>query len=141
MDFRILAAKDARGRWTVVYNTARIARRNLGITNCALGAEEVWAADALRRAGWAPAEAELTVRRLNDLSLEVAQCMEKEFGPLGELGIDLGIDADRNIWIFEVNTRPVRRLGPGLERTRPLMEYVPTLEYCMFLSGFNPGQS
>jgi glutathione synthase/RimK-type ligase-like ATP-grasp enzyme len=40
------------------------------------------------------------------LSHEVAKTLHRRFLGLRELGIDIGIDVDKKIWIFEVNTKP-----------------------------------
>jgi glutathione synthase/RimK-type ligase-like ATP-grasp enzyme len=44
--------------------------------------------------------------KIYHLSEEVAKTLHQRFPGLRELGIDIGIDVNQKIWIFEVNTKP-----------------------------------
>lgn len=46
------------------------------------------------------------MRKIYNLSKEIAKTLNIFFPGLRELGIDLGVDKNLDIWIFEVNTRP-----------------------------------
>ena len=49
------------------------------------------------------------------ISKEIAKILNRRFSGLRELGIDVGVDKQYNIWVFEVNTHPnfqlFRRIG------------------------------
>ncbi|HEX7056558.1 MAG TPA: YheC/YheD family protein, partial [Bacilli bacterium] len=56
------------------------------------------------------AETNRLLREIPSICAEIPQALESRFGRLGELGVDLGIDRDNNVWILEVNSKPGRRV-------------------------------
>lgn len=134
MDFRIFIAKNGSGKWTVVYNLARVAQPDMPITNVALGADDVHALDAMQSAGLSAKAARILNRRAWQLSVRVGCCLEKSFGSLGELGIDVGIDIHGKLWVLEANSKPDRDLPPQFGYYSR-QQYVRAIQYSMFLAG------
>jgi hypothetical protein len=48
--------------------------------------------------------------RLETVSHLIPPFIEKHHGPLVELGIDVGVDRQGNVWILEVNSKPGRTI-------------------------------
>lgn len=59
-------------------------------------------------------------KKIHHLASVVPPFIEKNHGPLLELGLDVGIDVEGNVWILEVNSKPGRSifLKTGEKETR-----------------------
>jgi len=53
-------------------------------------------------------KATLILNIIQSISMQIAKTLEQYHGPLVELGIDLGIDQDGQLWLLEVNSKPGR---------------------------------
>ena len=75
---------------------------------------------------------------LKHKAITVAKVLEQQIdGPLGELGLDMGIDINRKIWLFEVNAKPGRHIfhHPSLrEAGRQSAKYI--TDYSLKLADF-----
>ncbi|MEW5785840.1 MAG: YheC/YheD family protein [Bacillota bacterium] len=47
-------------------------------------------------------------RKLAGFLIAVYDCMEREYGPFGEIGIDFGIDSNGKVWLFECNAKSMK---------------------------------
>lgn len=111
-DLRVLVQKISLQRW-VCTPCLRIAQQGRCITSTGQGGKVCEASPVLSEL-W-PTQYSKILDEVEYLSLNVAQALENHHGPLGELGMDVGIDRCRRIWLFEVNGKPgkvtTRRLG------------------------------
>lgn len=133
-DVRLLMQKDEYNVWRQTKMFARLARPGRITSNITTGAEGVSVTSVLR-----PILGEKTtacVRRLKAVAVLVARTTEEALGqPLGELGVDLGVDRDGRVWLIEVNSKPFRKVTEGTPRIvrrsidRPL-------GYARYLAGF-----
>lgn len=49
--------------------------------------------------------------RIQRAAVELAEAIEQSLGkPLGEIGLDIGIDRNGHIWMFEANSKPGRHV-------------------------------
>ena len=54
---------------------------------------------------------ELISRRIGDAAIRLAAAIEEaNRAPLGELGLDMGIDTHGQVWMFEANSKPGRSI-------------------------------
>jgi glutathione synthase/RimK-type ligase-like ATP-grasp enzyme len=106
-DVRALAQKDGRGQWNVTGLAVRAGTPG-GLTSNLHGggkAESV----SLFLASYVDEAARVRIeRKLRTLASVVPKLLERHFGRLAELGIDLGVDRSGNVWIIEVNSKPGR---------------------------------
>ena len=116
-DLRILLQKDGTGEWQVTGMGARVGRLK-GLTSnlhsggvCIPADEYVKACSQV--AGFDPVS---KLEELYVLSIKTAKCIEKAYGRMGELGLDIGLDDRGHFFILECNTQPGRRILLGLKR-------------------------
>ncbi|KGX92588.1 hypothetical protein N781_14755 [Pontibacillus halophilus JSM 076056 = DSM 19796] len=103
MDFRVHTNKNERNQWEVTAICTKFAGKGSVTTHVKRGGslhtlEEVFGKD----------QEEKIRKKLTKVALELAKAVEQIEGeqPLGEIGFDLGIDADGHVWLFEANSKP-----------------------------------
>jgi hypothetical protein len=115
MDLRIFIMKNDRGIWESIFIGTRIAKGHFTITNTCTGGDY-----AIYEQIYPQLKAEHkslnipTAKMLNEVTIMLAQHIEKELGSFGEIGMDIGIDSSGRIWIFEANAKPDKELDPKL---------------------------
>ncbi len=127
-DIRALVQKDGSGRWRYTGAAARIGRIGTATSNLHGGGSACQLVPFLRER-FADSVAERLRLDIRDISLLVAERLERSFGRLVELGIDYGIEPDGRLWLLEANAKPGRAVfgGTGTERIRRLAVRRPLL--------------
>ncbi|MDP4083955.1 MAG: YheC/YheD family protein [Bacillota bacterium] len=106
VDFRVHTNKDDHGEWYVTAIAAKIAGPGSVTTHIRNGGEiktlkEIFSVEECR----------LNSERLSESALLLSKALEKNIdGIIGEIGFDLGIDPQGNIWFFEANSKPGRSI-------------------------------
>jgi len=100
-DMRILAQKNLKGQWEVTTVSFRIASLEAVVTNVSSGAEEIIVAPGEK----IPYPC-LSWNKINKFSQKVLFALESSFGKLGEVGLDVGMDLNGKLWLFEANSKP-----------------------------------
>jgi hypothetical protein len=100
-DMRILVQKNTYSEWDISALNFRIAAPGAIVTNFAAGARDVCLSP-----GEALLHARLSWESLRAFILRTVYAMETYFGNLGEIGLDVGLDKDGNLWLIEANSRP-----------------------------------
>ncbi|MBW7459848.1 YheC/YheD family protein, partial [Paenibacillus sepulcri] len=81
------------------------------------------------------------LEKAKKVSIKLSEAIERNFPhTLGELGLDLGIDKDGEVWMFEANAKPGRSIfsHPALRSEgRASLSHI--LDHCMYLSNFRRG--
>ncbi|WP_028986389.1 YheC/YheD family protein [Thermicanus aegyptius] len=78
---------------------------------------------------------------LTPLGIEVAATLEKEYSPLFEMGIDIGIDRQNRIWILEVNGKPGRDIFAQLGDLEGMKwVYSGPVRYALYLLKLKKGE-
>ncbi|ANS73730.1 hypothetical protein AWM70_03375 [Paenibacillus yonginensis] len=136
IDFRFHMHKNGRNQWAVVGIGAKKAGKGSVTTHIKNGGSLLTPQQALTRAFGAKGEEVL--RRAKQVAVTLAESIERHHEHLiGELGFDLGIDKDENIWMFEANAKPGRSIfkHPQLKvEGRASIQHI--LDHCMYLSKF-----
>ncbi|MBA4602897.1 YheC/YheD family protein [Thermoactinomyces mirandus] len=101
--------------WQISGVCAKIAAPGKIVTNHCKGGQPVEAPKALYQVAAQKKQTIFLMRKIYNLSKEVAKTLNVFFPGLRELGIDLGVDKKLGIWIFEVNTRPDFKMFRVLE--------------------------
>jgi hypothetical protein len=106
IDFRIHTNKDDSGIWHVSAIAAKIAGAGSVTTHARSGGaiktmEEIFSKD----------ECELFTKKLSNAALLLSKAIDKNVsGIIGEIGFDLGIDRNGEVWLFEANSKPGRSI-------------------------------
>lgn len=139
IDFRLIIVKNGEGNWEYMGVIARSGGTGSFISNISAGGRAETGEIFLRKALKLPNE---EVQKLSDrmarLAQEVAGFFDAEGLHCGNLGIDVGIDAKKNLWIIEVqHFSPAHSIA--LDAGNPHM-YVKilrnTVHYMKRLAGF-----
>lgn len=128
-DFRVHLNKNIHNQWVVSGMAAKIASVDSVTTHERTGGIIVHHLEALRRAFGDRAYNLET--RVMQVSIRAGSAIEESFGcPIGELGLDIGVDVNGHIWIFEINSKPGRVIftheslqQSGDHSIRQLIEY------------------
>ncbi|MFC4809277.1 YheC/YheD family protein [Paenibacillus sp. GCM10023250] len=136
IDFRFHMHKNGRNEWVPVGIGAKKAGRGSVTTHIKNGGSLLTPEQALSRVFGDKADEMLA--KAKSVSVKLSQAIERNFPhTLGELGLDIGIDKDGEVWMFEANAKPGRSIfaHPSLRaQGRDSMSHI--LEHCMYLSKF-----
>lgn len=107
VDFRVHTNKDEKGNWVVTAIAAKVAGAGSVTTHVKSGGmiktiEEVFPA----------LEEQKEVKgKLADAAIKLSEALEESMeGIIGEIGFDLGIDRNGEVWLFEANSKPGRSI-------------------------------
>ncbi|MHC0036813.1 YheC/YheD family endospore coat-associated protein [Pseudoneobacillus sp. C159] len=106
IDFRIHTNKDENGQWLVTAIAAKMAGPGCVTTHVNTGGEVKTIDEVLNNE-----EKKRLLPKLKEAALKLSYSLEKRIeGNLGEIGFDLGVDKDGQIWLFEANSKPGRSI-------------------------------
>ncbi|KAA8999706.1 YheC/YheD family protein [Paenibacillus spiritus] len=136
IDFRFHMHKNGNNQWVVVGIGAKKAGRGSVTTHLKNGGSLMTPQQALGRVFGARADEVL--QQAKATAIRLAEALEAQHRHLiGEIGFDLGIDQEENIWMFEANAKPGRSIfrHPSLRAEgKASVEHI--LEHCLYLSKF-----
>jgi len=136
IDFRFHMHKDGNNNWVVAGIGAKKAGRGSVTTHIKNGGSLMTPEQALGRTFGDRAQEVLAEAK--QVAIRLSEAIERNYAhTLGELGLDIGIDRDANVWMFEANAKPGRSIfkHPALkEQGRASLEYI--LDHCLYLSKF-----
>lgn len=136
IDFRFHMHKNGSNQWIVVGIGAKKAGRGSVTTHLKNGGALLTPGQALGRVFGSRADEVL--QRAKSTAIKLAESLEIQHRHLlGEIGFDLGIDQDEDIWMFEANAKPGRSIfrHPSLRAEgKASIEHI--LEHCLYLSKF-----
>lgn len=136
IDFRFHMHKNGSNEWVPVGIGAKKAGRGSVTTHIKNGGSLLTPDQALSRAFGEKSGEMLT--KAKAVSIKLSQAIERNYPhTLGELGLDIGIDKDGDVWMFEANAKPGRSIfsHPSLRAEgRDSMTHI--LEHCLYLSKF-----
>ncbi|WP_018756096.1 YheC/YheD family protein [Paenibacillus terrigena] len=141
IDFRFHMHKNGSNQWVVVGIGAKKAGKGSVTTHIKNGGQLLTPEQALSRTFGARGNEVL--QKAKEISISLAESIEKNYPHLlGELGFDIGIDQDEQVWMFEANAKPGRSIfkHPAL-RKEGKASIVHIIEHCMYLSKFRRGES
>lgn len=105
-DIRVFTQR-LHGRWMVTGMVGKLGRKNAVVTNRHRGGRAVSVQYLFRHLlGMDDLTAKQTKRRLVELSLITSKIMQKGYPNHADLGIDIGIDQNRKLWLYEANITP-----------------------------------
>ncbi len=137
VDLRLIVQKASASEWTVTGMAARVGRKGSSVTNLHRGGHALAVPRLL--AEHFPTRAPRLMTQIARLGCNVAASIERAYGSLGELGIDLGLDRHGNLWYIEANPKPGRRVFILINEPETRRKTIARpLEYAMTLADFPP---
>ncbi|SFC77961.1 YheC/D like ATP-grasp [Bacillus sp. OV322] len=106
IDFRVIVVKDQNGTWVVPGMITRYGVKDSIVSNISSGgsAEKTW--DTLVRIyNNDYNEAFKKYKEMEQKSILCCKFLEEKEIHLGYIGVDIGMDEDKNLWIIEINNR------------------------------------
>ncbi|WP_462408892.1 YheC/YheD family endospore coat-associated protein [Neobacillus sp. Marseille-QA0830] len=106
VDFRVHTNKDDLGNWHVSAIAAKVAGQGSVTTHKRNGGEVKTLNEIFPQE-----ESEIFTEKLSKAALQLSKVLEQNMeGIIGEIGFDLGIDRDGEVWLFEANSKPGRSI-------------------------------
>jgi hypothetical protein len=120
-DLRVFMQKDGSGKWTTTGRAIRAGLRN-SITSNLHGGGKAYAMDHFLKENYPPEIIEKIYGHIATLEQLLPEQLEKNHGPLVELGIDVGIDQMGDVWLIEANSRPGRQIFQQIKDKEALLK-------------------
>jgi len=134
VDFRAHLFKNDLGKWTVLIIKARIGPIAGVVTGPGWGGYRTPAEDILEKI-FSREETAAILKNIREAVLAIAWEIDRAHAkPFGELGFDMAVDANKKIWMIEVNPKPNWNLPPGVDikkMEKKMAEHL--LAYCRYL--------
>lgn len=108
-DIRIMLQKNKQNQWEITGSLGRIAHDKVIVTGPRSGGRVLPLNLILSFAfsGQVLLQKEI-IKNISHFSLEAGKILEEEYGLLGELGVDLGVDHSGKLWLIEINGKPLK---------------------------------
>lgn len=140
IDFRFHMHKNGRNEWVPVGIGAKKAGRGSVTTHVKNGGSLLTPEHALSRTFGA--ESKEVLEKAKSVAVKMSEAIERNYPHrLGELGLDIGIDKDGEVWMFEANAKPGRSIfkHPSLKAEgKASISHI--VEHCFYLSRFQGGE-
>ncbi|GHH98568.1 YheC/YheD family endospore coat-associated protein [Neobacillus kokaensis] len=106
VDFRVHTNKDEGGNWQVSAIAAKVAGHGSVTTHKRSGGEIKTMTEIF------PSEKRNEyIKKLEKAALQLSKALDQNMeGIIGEIGFDLGIDRNGDVWLFEANSKPGRSI-------------------------------
>ena len=109
IDFRFHMHKNGQNEWVTAGIGAKKAGRGSVTTHIKNGGSLMTPGNALSRAFGS--QSTEVLEKARKVAVKMSEAIERNYPHrLGELGLDLGIDKDGDIWMFEANAKPGRSI-------------------------------
>ncbi|WP_078596360.1 YheC/YheD family protein [Evansella clarkii] len=99
-DFRVFTQKTKSGNWKVTGFYARIADKCPTVTNKDQGGHV--------KVNTKPLISKLTKKEIKKAAVKAAKAVEQKYPEIIDLGLDIAVDQNENVWLIEANFRPYR---------------------------------
>lgn len=132
VDFRAEVQRNGQGELEIVGICARIGHSQSPITTHSEAVQfEEFFLDYL---DYSWEKTERLRNKVEDFLVTVYHCMEKNYGPFGEIGIDFGIDEKEKIWFIECNAKSAKvSLKKAYDDKTLQRSFINPLEYARYI--------
>ena len=120
MIFVYWSEKDGTGQWTTPGKAIRIGTKS-GITSNLHGGGRAYSFEKFMK-NYTPLETNLITNQMSMIETTLPKFLDQRLGPLVELGIDIGVDTDQNVWLIEVNSKPGREIFERLNEKEAILK-------------------
>jgi len=133
-DYRLLIQKNGSGQWEVTGCAGRIGPHR-SITSNLHGGGSAVSLDTMLSHRFASAEKIETIKKeMNNFAYKLSSFLETRFGKLVELGMDIAVDPNGQIWLLEVNPKPSREVFQRIGQKATYRKAVTRpLEYALWM--------
>ncbi|OMF16891.1 hypothetical protein BK131_02560 [Paenibacillus amylolyticus] len=132
-DIRALMQKNGQGRWTLTGCMVREGPVG-SLTSNLHGGGRAYPAHAYLLQRYGTVRTEALLKSIRQTAALIPTLLESRFGRLAELGLDFGADADGQLWLIEVNSKPGRTsFAEAGDRRMHALTYTRPLAYARYL--------
>ncbi|MBD0382748.1 YheC/YheD family endospore coat-associated protein [Paenibacillus sedimenti] len=133
-DYRLLIQKNGRGEWEVTGCAGRIGPPRSITSNLHGGGSAVSLDRLLSYRFSSQAKINEIKKEMNSFAYKLAAFLETKFGKLCELGMDIAVDPNGQIWLLEVNPKPSREVFRRIGQKETYRKAVTRpLEYALWM--------
>lgn len=124
-DFRwLVQSSDAPA---IIARVARVGKKNGVTTNIHTGGTAISAQKVFHKLS--PLQCQALLAQMDHVSGKVVERLVRQYGHFAEVGIDLAVDMDGRVFVFEVNPTPGRRMLRALSPSLREMSLQTLIEY------------
>jgi|GEM_PF-1236837 len=138
VDMRATVQRDYRGELGITTCVVRLAQKDSPVTSTASGSN-VYSFEEFFKYVMEYSDNEI-FRIKTDVEtflINTYKYLEDSYGAFGEIGIDLGIDDEGELWFIESNSKPAKTTIHLLKNNDLIMQsYLKPLEYAKYLASF-----
>lgn len=136
-DIRIIYQKNRFGEWQIGKKFVRVAPKGSSVSNLSSGGKALPMKIIMKAMFRKASLIEEKNQQINEVCRQIATTIEKTSQMIyGELGLDLGLDKNGNIWLIEVNSKPRKTTQTELSKIIMRNALKRPLEYSIYLAGF-----
>lgn len=133
-DFRLLIQKDGSGLWQVTGSAGRIGARHSVTSNLHGGGSAAPTVKLLRSRFGTEARVRAIMADMERLAYLTAEHLERQFGSLCELALDIAVDEKGKVWLIEINPKPAREVFARIGSKEIYRKAISRpLEYALYL--------
>jgi len=136
-DIRIIYQKNLKGEWQISKKFVRVAPRGSSISNLSSGGRVERSKKVFR---YLYRNQDLIQSKNNEIKVlckKVAHTLERVSNDtFGELGLDIGVDANGKPWLIEVNSKPRKTTETEFSKGIVRNTFKRPLQYGIYLAGF-----
>lgn len=135
VDIRVLMQKNEKGKWIRTKAFARVSKPGSFTSNLSLGGEAKTIDEVLQEQ-FSPNKIKNVKKKLRNASRIIVTALEEQSQQLfGELGLDLGITHDGQVWLIEINSKPWKTIETK-DGTEELVEksFMRPIQYAGYLA-------
>lgn len=134
-DYRLLIQKNGNGDWEVTGCAGRIGAQKSITSNLHGGGAAIPMMKLLQSRFKSIIKITAIQKSMEKLSHDVVIHLEKNFGRLCEMALDIAVDPNGHVWLLEVNPKPAREVFYRIKETHAYENAIRRpLEYATWLS-------
>ncbi|PQP82412.1 endospore coat-associated protein [Paenibacillus sp. PCH8] len=132
-DIRALMQKNGQGRWALTGCMVREGPEG-SLTSNLHGGGKAYPVHSYLMQRYGTVRTEALLQNIRQTATLIPTLLENRFGRLAELGLDFGVDAEGNLWLIEVNSKPGRTsFAEAGDRRMHALTYTRPLAYARYL--------
>ncbi|WP_342555185.1 YheC/YheD family protein [Paenibacillus sp. FSL R7-0652] len=132
-DIRALVQKNGQGRWALTGCMVREGAEG-SLTSNLHGGGNAYPAEAYLIERYGKVRTASLLLQIRHYAALIPPLLESRFGRLAELGLDFGADADGQLWLIEVNSKPGRTsFAEAQDEHMHALTYTQPLAYARYL--------
>lgn len=133
-DYRLLIQKNGSGAWEVTGCAGRIGAKRSITSNLHGGGLAVTFEKLLRHRFGSESKIAEIRQTMDELAHQVVRHVERQFGSMCEMALDIAVDGSGHVWLLEINPKPAREVFHRIgEQETYRKAVVRPAEYALYL--------